>query len=109
MRNPDQLAIFACSGIRDTTNVPTKLTLQVFVRGIHGRFVSGIHLQFGTCLKVCLRDLFITELAYEKITAKAGIFIYSNAEFKVKDLTLVSGIPEQISKHLLTKSVDATF
>ena len=52
LRNPEKLAIFACFGIRGTTNFPTKFTLQVFVRGIHGSFVSGIHLHFGTCLKV---------------------------------------------------------
>ena len=43
MWNPEQQAIFACRGIRGTTNVPTKFTLQVFVSGIHGSFVSGIH------------------------------------------------------------------
>ena len=32
--------------------MPTNLTLQLFVRGIHGNFLSGIHLHFGTCLKV---------------------------------------------------------
>ena len=41
--NPKQLAIFACCGIRDTTNMPTKFTLHSYVR--------GIHLHFGTCLK----------------------------------------------------------
>ena len=51
LRNPKQLAIYACCGIRDTTNVPTKFTLHSYVRGIHGNFVSGIHLHFGTCLK----------------------------------------------------------
>ena len=34
-RNPEQLAIFACCGIRNKTNVPTKFTLQVYVCGIH--------------------------------------------------------------------------
>ena len=46
------------------------------------------------------RILFITELAYEQVKARAAIFIYSDAEFKGKDLTLVSGIHKQISKHL---------
>ena len=50
--NPEKLAIFACCGICGTTNMPTKFTLQVFVRGIHGSFVSGIHLHFETCLRV---------------------------------------------------------
>ena len=36
----------------------------------------------------------------EQLKARAGIFIYSNAELKRKDLTIVSGIYEQISKHL---------
>ena len=48
------------------------------------------------------RVLFITELAYEQLKARAGIIIYGNAEFKGKDLTIVSGIHEQISNHLLT-------
>ena len=42
------------------------------------------------------RNLFITELAY------------ALAEFKSKDLTIVSGIHEQILKHWLTKSMDVT-
>ena len=52
--HPGQLAIFACCGVPDTTNVPKKLTLQKFVRGIHGSLVSGIHWHFGLYLKVCL-------------------------------------------------------
>ena len=52
LQNPKQLAIFACCGTRNKTNVPTKFTLQVYVRGIHGSFVSGIHLHFGTCCKI---------------------------------------------------------
>ena len=54
LRNSKQLAIFACCGFRGTTNVPTEFMLQVFVRGIHRSFVSGIHWFFGTSLKVCL-------------------------------------------------------
>ena len=46
-RNPELLAILACCGIRDKTNVPTKFTLQVVVREIHGIFVIGIDLLFG--------------------------------------------------------------
>ena len=53
LRNPEQLAIFACCGIRNKINVPTKFTLQVYVRGIHVHLVSGIHLHFGTCLNAC--------------------------------------------------------
>ena len=53
VRKSEQLAIFACCGIRGTTNVPTKFTLQVFVRRIQGSFLSGIRLHFGTCLQVC--------------------------------------------------------
>ena len=51
-RESKQLAIFACCGSRDTTNVPTNFTLHSYVRGIHRSFVSGIHLLFGTCLKI---------------------------------------------------------
>ena len=43
--------MFASCIIRDATRVPTKLTLQVFVCGIHKYFVGGIHLQFGTSRK----------------------------------------------------------
>ena len=49
LRNREQLAILACCGIRDTTNVPTKFSLPSNVRG---NFVGGIHLHFGTCLKI---------------------------------------------------------
>ena len=38
LRNPKQLAIFACCGIRDTTSVPTKFRLHSYVRGIHENF-----------------------------------------------------------------------
>ena len=55
------------------------------------------------------RILFITELAYKQLKARAGILIYRNEEVKGKDLIIVSGIHEQFSKHLLTKSVDVTF
>ena len=51
LRNPEQLAIFACCGIRNKTNEPTKFTLEVYVCGIHWNFVSGIHLHFGTYFK----------------------------------------------------------
>ena len=54
LRNPEQLAIIACCGIRNKINVPTKLTLHVYVRGIQVNLVSGIHLHFGTCLNTSL-------------------------------------------------------
>ena len=54
LRNPEQLAIFACCGIRNKLNTPTNFTLQVYVRGIHVNLLSGIHLHFGTCLNTCL-------------------------------------------------------
>ena len=54
LRNPEQLAIIACRGIRNKINELTKFTLQVYVRGIHVNFVSGIHSHFGTCLNTCL-------------------------------------------------------
>ena len=53
LRNLEQLAILACCRIRDKTNMPTKFMLHVFVRGNHENFVSGNHLKFGTCLKIC--------------------------------------------------------
>ena len=40
--------------IRNKTNVPTKIALQVFVCGIHWNCVCGIHLHFGTYFKTCL-------------------------------------------------------
>ena len=54
--NQEQLTIFARCGFRDTTNLPKKFTLQLFVRGINGNFVSGIPLHFGTCLKISFRN-----------------------------------------------------
>ena len=33
--NPEQIAMFACCGIREKTNEPTSFTLIVFVRGFH--------------------------------------------------------------------------
>ena len=54
LRNPKQLAILAFCEIRNKLNVPTKFTLQVYVRGIHVNLVNGIHLHFGTCLNTCL-------------------------------------------------------
>ena len=61
------------------------------------KFVSGIR----KCKRIPqtekdFRKLFITELAY------------ALAEFKSKDLAIVSGINEQILKHWLTKSLDVT-
>ena len=55
------------------------------------------------------RILSITELAYEQLKPRARILIYSNAEFKGTDLTIVSRIREQISKHLVYKSVEVSF
>ena len=52
------------------------------------------------------RILFNAELAYEQLKARSGILISSNAEFKSKDLIIVSGIHEQVLKHWLPKSVD---
>ena len=49
LRNPERLATFACCRFRNKTNVPTKFTLQLFVRGIHKIFVSGTHLHIGAC------------------------------------------------------------
>ena len=54
LRNPKQRRIFACCGIRNKTNVPTKFTLQLLVRGIHWNFVSEVPLHFGTYLKTFL-------------------------------------------------------
>ena len=55
------------------------------------------------------RILFNAELAYEQLKARAGILISSNAEFKSKDLIIVSGIHEQVLNHWLPKSVDVIF
>ena len=54
LRNAELLAIFACCGIRNKINEPTKFTLQVYVRRIHINLVSGIHLLFETCLNTCV-------------------------------------------------------
>ena len=53
LQNPLTFADFAYfCGIHNTRNVPTKFTLHSCVRRIHGNFVSGIHLDFGTKLKI---------------------------------------------------------
>ena len=74
------------------------------------KFVSGIH----KCKRIPqtvsgFRFLFITKLAYKQLKARAGTLIYGDAEFKGKDITIVSGIHEQISKYLLTMSVETPF
>ena len=51
LRNPEQPAIIAGCRNRDTQNMSTKFRLQLFILGTHGNFVSGVHFQFGTCLK----------------------------------------------------------
>ena len=53
--------------------------------------------------------LFITELAYQQLKARARILIFSNEEFKSKELTIVSENHEQILKHWLTKLSDFIF
>ena len=52
------------------------------------------------------RNLFNAEIVSEQLKARAGILISSNAEFKAKDLIIVSGIHEQT---FLPKSADVTF
>ena len=51
------------------------------------------------------RILFNTELAYEQLKTRAGIFISSNAEIKSKESTIATGIHEQV----LPKSVNVIF
>ena len=51
LRNPEQLAIFACCGIRTKTNVATKFTLQVLVRGIPEKFCKRKPLTFWNMFK----------------------------------------------------------
>ena len=52
---PEQLAIFARCGILSKTNVPTKFTLQVFVRTRNPiKFSYWDPIIFGTELKTCL-------------------------------------------------------
>ena len=55
LRNPATIAesVYICR-IHNENNVPTSSTLQLLVRGMHGNFVNGIHLHFGTWLKTCL-------------------------------------------------------
>ena len=72
LRNPEQLAMLACCGIRNKTNVPTKITLQVYVCGIHWNFVCGVHLQFGTYCKTCL---------WNPETYRHKIVLLSSAQF----------------------------
>ena len=90
---PQQANDGSCSGIRNCKWIPQN------VSGIckckwNPQTVSGFQVSI------------ITVLAYEQLKDRAEILIFSNAEFKSKDLTIVSGIHEQILKHWLTKSVD---
>ena len=93
---PQQANVASCSGIRNCKWIPQN------VSGIrkckwNPQTVSGFQI------------LFITELAYEQLKDRAEIPLFSNAEFKSKDLTIVSGIHEQVSRHWLTKSVDVIY
>ena len=56
-----------------------------------------------------VRTYFLNELAYEQLKARAGILIFSNAEFKSKVLTIVIGIHEQILRFSLVKLLDVIF
>ena len=55
LRNQEQLAMLARCGIYNKTNMPTKITLKKFVRGIDGNFGSETQLHFHKFLKTCLR------------------------------------------------------
>ena len=95
-RFPQQASIASCSGFRNCKRIPQN------VMGIrkckwNPQTVSG------------LRILFITELACEQLKARTGNLIFSNKEFKSKNLTNISGFHEQIVQHLLTKSVAVIF
>ena len=60
-RNPLTFADSFCgiqnNNLYSTTNVPTKFTLQLFVRKIHENFVSGIQLHFVSCIKISFWNL----------------------------------------------------
>ena len=92
-RIPQQAYIACCSGFRNCKWIPQNVNgIRKFTR--IPQTVSGF------------RILFNTEFAYEQLKATAGILISSNTEIKSKDLTMVSGIHEQVLKHWLSKSVD---
>ena len=88
LRIPQQANIASCYGFRNCKWIPQN--------------VSGIR-------KMGIPILFITELVYEQLKARAGILISSNAEFKSKDLNIFSGIHKQVLKHWLPKPVDVIF
>ena len=93
----------SCSGFRNCKLIPqkNKWNPQFCQRNPQKRRIPQI---------VCgFRILFITEFAHEQLKARAGILIYSDAELDGTDLTNVSGINQQISKHLSTKPMDVTF
>ena len=83
LRFPQQANKASCSGFRNCKWIPQN--------------VSGF------------RILFNTELAYEQLKAKLEFLSLPMLEFKSKDLTIVSGIYEQVLKHWLPKSVDVIF
>ena len=53
--------------------------------------------------------MLVNDLAYEQLKARAGNFTSNNAEFKSKDLTIVSENQEKFLKHWLTEPVNVTF
>ena len=65
------------------------------------KFVSGIRKSKRIPQTKWIHSSVFTELANKQLKARAGFLIYSNAGFKVKVLTIVSGIHEQISKHFI--------
>ena len=66
------------------------------------KFVSGI--RKGKRIPQIVSDyefLFFTEIAYEKLKARGGIFIYSNAQFESKDLSICQRNPQTNLKTLV--------
>ena len=95
-RFPQQANIASCSGFRNCKWIP-QIVSRIRKCKWNPQTVNGF------------RMLFFSELAYEQLKARAGILIFSNEEFKSKDLTIVSGIHKQTFKHCLTKSVGGIF
>ena len=86
LRNPE-LAIMACYRIRDTMKEPTKFPLQVFVRGIHGCFLFGTHLNFGKCLKFCLWNPGTYRHKTVRLTsAQFGLVMKQNKAARISEL-----------------------
>ena len=90
LRNLKLIAVFACCGIRDTTNMPTNFTLHSYVSEIHGNFVSGIHLHFSKRLKISFwnPDRTYRHKIVRLSSAQFSLVMFQNQKVKLKTIKI---------------------